>query len=181
MKFRWSFVDSNGGVAAQLAQDLGISPLLAKCLVNRGFNTSEAIGRFIDPRLKHLADPFLIPGMERAVERLLEARKNAEPIVIFGDYDVDGVSATAVLMEVLSVLACKVESYLPHRLDEGYGLSQLGVENCFERHGRKLILAVDCGSTSATSIDWLQRQGCDVLVVDHHQVSSPPPAPLALV
>src|SRR4051812_3378431 len=181
MKFRWSCADSKSPAALQLAAELNISTLFAQCLLNRGFGTVESISRFIEPRLKHLADPFLIPNMERAVARLFEARRNSEPIVVFGDYDVDGVSATAIMVEVLSYLGCKVEGYLPHRLDEGYGLSQLGVEKCFERHGRKLVLAVDCGSTSAASIAWLGAKGCDVLVLDHHQVSSPPPKPVALV
>src|SRR4051812_7380153 len=180
MKFRWSCPNPDKALTAQVAADAGISSLLAQCLLNRGLSDPESIGRFIEPRLKHLADPFLIPGMERAVDRLFEARQRSEPIVIFGDYDVDGVSATAVLIEVLSFLGCTVEAYLPHRLEEGYGLSQLAVENCFERHGRKLILAVDCGSTSAGSIAWLQEKGCDVLVVDHHQVSTPAPCPVAL-
>src|SRR4051812_31237901 len=181
MKFRWSCPNPDKALTAQVAADAGISSLLAQCLLNRGLSDPESIGRFIEPRLKHLADPFLIPDMERAVARLFEARRNSEPIVIFGDYDVDGVSATAIMVEVLSYLGCKVDGYLPHRMDEGYGLSQLGVEKCFERHGRKLVLAVDCGSTSAASITWLQAKGCDVVVLDHHQVSSPPPKPAALV
>lgn len=181
MKFRWSCANPDDATATQLAQELRVSQLLVQCLLNRGFKTVETIGRFIEPRLKHLADPFLIPGMARAVERLFHARQNAEPIVVFGDYDVDGVSASAIMIEVLAVLGLNVESYLPHRLDEGYGLSQTAVENCFEQHGRKLVLAVDCGSTSVSSIQWLQERGCDVIVLDHHQVSSPAPGPRALV
>jgi len=181
MKFRWSCADSNTALAAQLSQDLNISPLFAQCLLNRGLDNAGTISRFLDPRLKYLADPFLIPGMDRAVERLFQARQNGEPIVIFGDYDVDGISATAILIEVLSALGCKVESYLPHRLEEGYGLSRIAVENCFQKHGRKVVLAVDCGSTSVESIQWLQEQCCDVIVLDHHQVSCPAPTPVALV
>src|SRR5689334_545709 len=111
MKFRWSYADLDAALATQLSQDLHISPLLAQCLLNRGLTDSAIITRFLDPRLKHLADPFLIPGMDKAVDRLLQARRDAEPIVIFGDYDVDGVSATAILIEVLTMLGCKVESY----------------------------------------------------------------------
>jgi single-stranded-DNA-specific exonuclease len=181
MKFRWSCADCEDVAAAQLANDAGVSPLLAQCLLNRGFDSIEMIGRFLEPRLKNLADPFLLPGMGTAVDRILSARQNSESIVIFGDYDVDGVSATAILVEVLSFLGCAVDSYLPSRLDEGYGLSSIAVENCFERHGRKLVVAVDCGSTSAASIEWLKEHGCDVIVVDHHQVSDPRPCPVALV
>src|SRR5207237_9463312 len=94
---------------------------------------------------------------------------------------VDGCEPTAIPMEVLAVLGRKVESYLPRRLEEEYGLSETAVQNCFQKHGRKLLLAVDCGSTSLDSIQWLQSQGCDVIVLDHHQISSPAPAPVALV
>src|SRR3989442_2005795 len=175
MKFRWACADRNTALAAQLSQDLNISPLLAQCLLNRGLTNAGAINRFLDPRLKYLADPFLIPGMERAVGRLFQAQQNGEPIVIFADYDVDGISAAAILIEVLTVLGCKVESYLPHRLEEGYGLSQTAVANCFQKHGRKLLLAVDCGSTSLESIQWLKELGFEVILLVHHPDSMSPP------
>jgi single-stranded-DNA-specific exonuclease len=181
MRFRWATAGPDDVVAAQLADELHISRLFAMCLVNRGLNHAERAARFIEPRLKHLSDPFLIPGMEAAVERLWRAREAKERVVIFGDYDVDGVSATAVLVQTFQALGCPVETYLPDRFEEGYGLSQTAVENCFQRHGRNLIVAVDCGSTSAASIEWLQKHGCDVIVLDHHQVASPAPKPAALV
>jgi len=114
--------------------------------------------------------------MSAAVERLFLARGRGEPLVIFGDYDVDGVTATALLTEVLTALGWKVHQYLPHRLDEGYGLSQDAVENCLERLPAKLLLAVDCGSTAVATIHWLVHRGVDVIVLDHHQVAHPPPA-----
>src|SRR5436190_12523990 len=98
MRFRWVSASTDRVVAGQLASDLSISPLLAQCLLNRGLNNVEQISRFIEPRLKQMADPFLIPGMDAAVDRILAAAKACEPIVIFGDYDVDGVSASALLM-----------------------------------------------------------------------------------
>jgi single-stranded-DNA-specific exonuclease len=119
--------------------------------------------------------------MSAAVERLLEAREKGEPVLIFGDYDVDGVTSTALLLQVLQALGWKVDYYLPRRMDEGYGLSREAVENCFQKSSARVLLAVDCGSTSVDSIASLNQRGVDVLVLDHHQVSQPPPAALALV
>jgi single-stranded-DNA-specific exonuclease len=112
---------------------------------------------------------------------LLLANEREEQIVIFGDYDVDGVTSTTLLLEVLRKLGWRVESYLPHRMDEGYGLSRDGVENCLAKFTAKLLLAVDCGSTAVETISWLREQNVDVIVLDHHQVSNPPPDAVALV
>jgi len=169
-------------LAAELGRKLGVSPLLAQCLINRGHSDPVALAHFLEPRLRNLADPFALPNMATAVGRLLAARNRAEPLVIFGDYDVDGVTSTALLLEVLRALGWRVDFYLPHRMDEGYGLSQDGVQNCLEKFpGAKLLLAVDCGSTAVETIAWLNARGVDVLVLDHHQVSNPAPAAHALV
>ena len=181
MKFRWSIVPTQPALAELLARQLKLSPLLAQCLLNRGLSDPELITRFLQPRLKNLADPFLLPNMRAAVERLFAARERGEPLVIFGDYDVDGVTSTVLLTEVLTALGWKVNHYLPHRMDEGYGLSQGGVENCVKKFPTTLLLAVDCGSTAVESIRWLKQQGVDVIVLDHHQVSSPAPEAVALV
>ncbi len=181
MKFRWSPALPQPLLAGQLAAQLKISPLLAQCLLNRGFSEPSAIEKFLQPRLKNLADPFLLPNMDAAVGRLLRAREQNEPMVIFGDYDVDGVTSTALLLEVLRPLGWRVEFYLPNRLDEGYGLSADGVENCLKKFPVKLLLAVDCGSTAIGTIDSLRARGVDTIVLDHHQVSSPAPNAVALV
>ena len=181
MKYRWSPAPPQPVLADFLAKQLKISPLLAQCLLNRGLSEPEPIALFLEPRLKNLADPFLLPNMTAAVERLFAARERSEPLVIFGDYDVDGVTSTTLLAEVLTALGWQVHSYLPHRMDEGYGLSQAGVENCLEKFPVKLLLAVDCGSTAVAQIDWLRARGVEVIVLDHHQVSTPPPNAVALV
>jgi single-stranded-DNA-specific exonuclease len=182
MKYRWSLPESRLNAAgAALAADLGISPLLAQCLVNRGIRATDEAGGFLRPRLKDLADPSLLPNMAAAVQRLLLARQRGEAVVIFGDYDVDGVTSTALLLETLRALGWSVNYYLPHRMDEGYGLSRDGAENCLQKHPAPLLLAVDCGSTSVDTIAWLGQQGTEVIVLDHHQVSVPPPAAVALV
>jgi single-stranded-DNA-specific exonuclease len=181
MKFRWSIAPSQPLLAGQLARSQNLSPLFAQCLLNRGLSEPAAIGRYLQPRLKHLADPFLLPDMSAAVERLFLARQRNETLVIFGDYDVDGVTSTALLLEVLRPLGWRAEYYLPHRMDEGYGLSPDAVEHCLEKVPATLLLAVDCGSTAATTIGELRQRGLEVIVLDHHQVSSPPPPAAALV
>lgn len=181
MKYRWTIAPSQPALAEFLAKALKISPLLAQCLLNRGFSEPEPITRFLQPRLKSLADPFLLPNMQAAVERLFAARERGESLVIFGDYDVDGVTSTTLLAEFLGALGWKVNAYLPHRMEEGYGLSQSGVENCLAKFPSTLLLAVDCGSTAVDSIQWLKGQGVDTIVLDHHQVSTPAPLAHALV
>jgi len=181
MKFRWTIAPPQPLLAEKLAAQSKISPLLAQCLINRGFSETPAIENFLSPRLKNLADPFLIPNMEKAVERLFRAREQNESLVIFGDYDVDGVTSTALLVEVLRALGWRVEFYLPSRMDEGYGLSPDGVENCLKKFSVTLLLAVDCGSTAVETVQKLSERGIDTIVLDHHQVSNPPPNAVALV
>jgi single-stranded-DNA-specific exonuclease len=181
MKYRWSLPPAQLVLAESLATSLGIPVLLAQCLLNRGLTERAAVSSFLQPRLRELADPFLLPNMAAAVQRLFQARERREPLVIFGDYDVDGVTSTALLLEVLRALGWTVHAYLPHRMDEGYGLTQDAVENCLRKFPVPLLLAVDCGSTTVASIAWLRERGVDVIVLDHHQVSTPPPAATALV
>jgi len=181
MKFRWTLATPQPLLAEPLAAQLKISPLLAQCLLNRGLSELDEIEKFPAPRLKNLSDPFLLPNMRVAIERLLLAHERDEPLVIFGDYDVDGVTSTTLLLEVLRKLGWRVDAYLPHRMDEGYGLSRDGVENCLKKFPVKLFLAVDCGSTAVETVAWLREQNVDVIVLDHHQVSNPAPAAVALV
>jgi len=181
MKYRWHLAPPQPLLAEKLVADLKISAVLAQCLLNRGHSEPAAIEPFLQPRLKQLADPFLLPNMRTAVERLMRARVENELVVIFGDYDVDGVTSTVLLRETLSALGWTVEHYLPHRMDEGYGLSRDAVENCLNKFPGKLLLAVDCGSTAVDAIAWLNSRGVEVIVLDHHQVSSPAPAAVALV
>jgi len=181
MKFRWLPVTPQPLLVDSLAGRPRISRLLAQCLLNRGFSDFALCEEFLRPRLKQLADPFLLPDMDKAVARLLRARELEESLVIFGDYDVDGVTSTTLLIEVLQTLGWRANAYLPHRMDEGYGLSQDGVENCLRKFPVSLLLAVDCGSTATETIAWLKQRGVEVIVLDHHQVSSPPPDAVALV
>ncbi|MCP5523072.1 MAG: single-stranded-DNA-specific exonuclease RecJ [Verrucomicrobiales bacterium] len=181
MKYRWMIAPDRPLLNTQLIEELHVSPLLAQCLVNRGLEAPETAAAFLKPRLRSLSDPFLLPNLRLAVDRLWRARERTERITIFGDYDVDGVTATALLLQVMRRLGWRVDAYLPHRLDEGYGLTQDAVANCLERGRPDLLLAVDCGSTATDTIRWLKDHRVDVVVLDHHQVAEPPPAAVALV
>jgi len=181
MKYRWDMAPVQPLLAETLARKAGVSTLMAQCLINRGFSEPKPTELFLEPRLKQLADPFALPQMEQAVDRLWRARENQEPLVVFGDYDVDGVTSTTLLLEVLERLGWKVTAYLPSRTDEGYGLSRDGVQNCLDANPATLLLAVDCGSTAVETIGWLGEKGVDVIVLDHHQVSDPRPTTVALV
>ncbi len=178
---RWTLAPRLPAVVERLSQECGISTLVAQCLVNRGFADPEQASAFLEPRLRMLADPFLLPDMAKAVERLFDARTAGAPLVIFGDYDVDGVTATTVLTDVMTALGWTVHQYLPHRLEEGYGLSQAAVENCLAKFSVGLVLAVDCGSTAVAPIAWLKERAVDVVVLDHHQLTHPLPPAFALV
>ena len=181
MNYRWSIAPIQDLQVKRLSEEFGLSSLLAQCLLNRGHGDFEQVDHFLRPKLKNLSDPFTLPNIQRAVDRLLTARELGQKVVVFGDYDVDGVTSTALIIEVLRELGWKIDFYLPHRLEEGYGLSQDGVENCIEKLNPDLILAVDCGSTAVDTIRWLKDRGLDVIVLDHHQVTDPEPEAYALV
>ncbi|HIG82436.1 MAG TPA: single-stranded-DNA-specific exonuclease RecJ [Verrucomicrobiales bacterium] len=181
MKHHWHITDSDTAAAGDLARALGVSKLLAQCLMNRGLGDETEAVNFLAPRLANLAAPEDISNLSIAVERLFVARERGERIAVFGDYDVDGVTSATLLLDCLRPLGWQVEAYLPHRMDEGYGLTAVGVANCLEKHQPDLLLAVDCGSTSVDVIADLHTKGIEVIVLDHHQVSDPPPPALAIV
>lgn len=173
MRFLWKTANHDPLFSARLTHELKLTPLLAQCLVNRGLSDPAEAALFLEPRLKNLHDPFEIPGMTQAVDRLFAARDRAEPVMVFGDYDVDGVTSSALLMEVLEHFGWIVHGFLPHRLNDGYGLTQSAVEKCLAGKPVKVVLAVDCGTSSAGPVAWLRGQGIDVIVVDHHPAAVP--------
>jgi single-stranded-DNA-specific exonuclease len=180
MKFRWSLAPSQPLLASQLASQFRISPLLAQCLLNRKLTDPGSLAAFLQPRLKHLADPLLLPDMRVAVDRLYRAREQREAVLIFGDYDVDGVTSTALLVEVLQTLGWTATTYLPNRMEEGYGLTAGAVSNCLRAAPAGILIAVDCGSTSVETVASLQGSGVDVIVLDHH-LAPVPARPTAMV
>jgi single-stranded-DNA-specific exonuclease len=179
--YRWNIAPQNPELSVRLGDSLRIARIFAQCLINRGCSDAEAASDYLEPKLARLSDPFLLPNMDRAVDRLFKAHEKEERFVIFGDYDVDGVTATALLSEFFTTLGWHSSNYLPHRIDEGYGLSQDAVKNCLSKFDVKLILAVDCGSSSIDLIRNLRENGVEVIVLDHHQVGSEIPPACALV
>ena len=181
MRSIWEIAEPDETAVADIVKSARVPPLLAQCLLNRGFTEPNAVDVFLHPKLARLSDPFLLPNMQAGVERLFKARDAGERVVIFGDYDVDGVTSCTILNESLGALGWQTATYLPHRMDEGYGLSLEATQKCLAELKPQLVLAVDCGSTNIESIDWINEQNVDVLVLDHHQVPQPAPAACALI
>jgi single-stranded-DNA-specific exonuclease len=145
----------------------GLPPWLAVLLARRGVKDSAGAERYLSPSLDQLHDPFLLAGMEAAVARLLDARARGERVAIVGDYDVDGISATALLLAVLAACGIMAKPVLPHRLREGYGFQPVHVERAREL-GAGLIMTADCGSSSAAAVEAAFAAGMGVIITDHH-------------
>lgn len=156
-------------------------PCIAELLKRKGFGCADDVTAFLQPRLRSLSDPFLLPNMAAAVARLLRAIDQRERIVLFGDYDVDGVTSLALLAEMLGSYGADPELFLPLRMEEGYGLSQESVERCCQEHHPQLLIAVDCGTSSLAEIGHLKSSGIDVIVLDHHEPKSALPDCVAIV
>ena len=181
MTRRWVIAKSEPALARTLADAVGVPASLAQVLINRGYREAESATRFLNPQLRQLSDPFELPDMDAAVERLVAAIGRHERIVVYGDYDVDGVTSSALLMRVLRDAAADVDSFLPRRMDEGYGLSQAGVARCLKEHDPRLVVAVDCGTSSIHEIADLKRRHIDTIVLDHHEPPDQLPECAALV
>ena len=167
--------------ALELARTLDLHPQIASLLWRRGYRDPEQVRAFLDPRLQSLGDPFQLTDLRRAAERILQAVAVREKMVVFGDYDVDGITSSALLWRILRRLGADVETFLPLRMEEGYGLSQEGVERCVEEHKPAVLIAVDCGTTAVKQVAWLRERGIDVIIIDHHALPPELPAAHALV
>jgi single-stranded-DNA-specific exonuclease len=162
--------DPDISLVQKIEQGLDLPSKAAKILALRGFEL-EGARKFLNPSIKDLHDPFLLKGMDIAVDRIILGIQNQEKIVIYGDYDVDGTTGTALLLRVIKSLGGNCDYYLPHRLHEGYGLSSEGVQQVHER-GANLIITVDCGTTAFDEVVLANKLGMDVIVTDHHELSS---------
>jgi len=161
--------DLNGGAIPW--SEICASECIARLLFRKGFRSADEVQNFLRPRLSSLSDPFLLPQMRAAVPRILLALDRRERIVLFGDYDVDGVTSLALLAETLRAYGAAPELFLPLRMEEGYGLSRESLARCLEQHRPQLLVALDCGTASIVEIANLKRDGVDVIVLDHHQPS----------
>ena len=176
----WSVQPTDREHAEALARAAGVHRLTAQCLLNRGVRNGAAARRFLSPRLATLEDPFGLPDMERAVVRLRRAIAAHEPVLIFGDSDVDGLTATAILYEVLGSLGAHVRAKLSNRIEEGYGFSAKAFAHAC-RSSIQLIVLVDCGTNQVSEIERLSERGIDAIIVDHHLALEAAARPVALI
>ena len=164
---RWNVRRQDAEAAASLARVLGVSPILAALLINRGYGEERAARAFLTPSYDQLHEPYLMLGMREAVARLKQAIETGEPVLIYGDYDVDGTTGTAILLRALKMLGAKTGFHIPHRFTEGYGIQQPALERVF-KEGYKLVVSVDCGIRAHEPLYWARDNGLDVIITDHH-------------
>ncbi len=166
--------------AATLGRAVGTAPLVGQVLLNRGISAPRAARSFLDPKLTDLHDPSLLPGAVEAARRLVRAVRGREQIVLYGDYDVDGMTGVAVLYACLKMLGAEPDWYVPHRLDEGYGVNAEAVRKLAEA-GADLLVTVDCGISAVEPLKQARSAGLDVIVTDHHLPGGELPPATAIV
>jgi single-stranded-DNA-specific exonuclease len=179
---RWIISSVNGAPeAVKCLDNVCDLPCVARLLQRKGLSNDEEAADFLRPRLRRLSDPFLLPNMRRAVDRILCAITDRQRIVLYGDYDVDGVTSLALLNEMLCAYGTVPALFLPSRMEEGYGLSTEGIERCWQAHQPQLLIAVDCGTGSRAEVADIRARGSDVIVLDHHEPKDTLPDCVAIV
>ncbi|MFZ6017401.1 MAG: single-stranded-DNA-specific exonuclease RecJ [Nitrospirota bacterium] len=168
MNRRWLVNRTNPEYIGYLSKIASVSPVFAQILINRGIKTPEEISYFLDPHISKLSDPFDLPGMRAVVDRIITASKNGERVLVHGDYDADGLTATAIMVHTLRMLGLDVHYFIPNRITHGYGFNSLSVKIA-EELGVTLIITVDCGITSFETVSYAKREGIDVIITDHHE------------
>lgn len=176
----WTYDQIDEEVLQQLVSQCQISPIIAKILVHRGITTPEAAKAFLSPGIACLHDPFLLKDMDRAVERIQRAVAAKESIWIYGDYDVDGVSSTSLLLKYFGEIGIPVNYYIPHRMEEGYGINEGAIEE-IKAKGGQLIITVDCGITSLEEAKVAKALGIDMIITDHHECQGELPQAYAVI
>ena len=177
-RYRWNLLPP---VPHQyLVSNSGIPPLIAQLLFNRGLKEPTQLASFLAADQNLCSSPLLLPDMHQAVARIYQALLSGEPIAIYGDYDADGITATALLVQGLTALGGNVIPYIPHRLTEGYGLKTTALEN-LRQQGIRLVVTVDCGITSLPEVKRARRTGLDIVITDHHTPLPEMPPAVAIV
>jgi single-stranded-DNA-specific exonuclease len=172
---RWTFSPLPADEVEALGRALDVSPVLAELLLRRELGETTLAARFLRPALAELTDPFLVPHLEAAAGRLRDAIEHREDIVVLGDYDVDGVSSTALLVSVLRRFGLNPRYIVPRRMEDGYGLTRSAIDRALEEGLPRLFVALDCGTNSHEEIAYLEERGVDVIVVDHHRAREEEP------
>ncbi len=183
MQFKWNYeppTPEKQLAAKELAEKIGMSPVLAGLLIQRGIKTESAAKRFFRPMLNELIDPFLMNDMDVAVDRLNDAMGRKERIMVYGDYDVDGCTAVALVYKFLQQFYSNIEYYIPSRYEEGYGVSQKGIEYAAEA-GVKLIIVLDCGIKAVEEVAYAKSLGIDFIICDHHVPDEVMPPAVAIL
>ncbi len=172
-KQKWIVKDSpDPDLVRENCERFSLAASVISIALQRGFENPEDLEQFLYPRLKDLGDPFSLPGVSSAVQRIFEAVDNNESVVLYGDYDVDGVSSIALLHHFLAAYGLKPRCFLPTRLEEGYGLSIQGIEHSFGDDPPTLLIAADCGTNSRDEAQFLKELGIDLIILDHHEPST---------
>ena len=180
MNKKWCFYDVDENKKNQLMTEFGISEVLEKMLINRGVTETKDVKMFLEPTRDDFGDPFLMPDMEKAVERIIKAIKNKEKVVIYGDYDVDGITSSTVLKQYLKERGLDTGVYIPNRLDEGYGLNKEAIEKiCEEKY--TLMITVDCGISGVEEIEECNKLGIETIITDHHEQGEKLPNAYAVI
>ena len=180
MNKKWECYEIDEKELKEFMQKYNLNELLARVLLNKGITNKEDIDLFMSPTRKDFHDPFLMPDMEIAVNRILKAIDNNEKIIIYGDYDADGITSITVLKSFLEERGLEVDSYIPNRLDEGYGLNKEAIKKIFD-DGHRLMITVDCGISGIDEVDYANSLGMEVLITDHHEPAQTLPKALAVV
>ncbi len=174
------FIKPSHKKAPELAKKLKISTVLAQLLINRRIQTEEEAKSFLTPRLNELIEPEKMPGIAAAVQRIAKALKDKQKIAVYGDYDVDGITGTAILCEIIKMLGGSVQFYIPHRVDEGYGLNENAIKQ-LASDNIKLIITVDCGISAVQTAQLINQLEMDLIITDHHQPPNQLPNAKAIV
>ena len=172
---RWLLpTPANAQQISDIARHIAVPPIVAQLLIARGHDNPDAAESFLNPKLKYLHPPELLPQNQSAAQRIAQAVKDNQPITIYGDYDVDGVTASAILWHTLTAINARVSTYIPHRIDEGYGLNNDAIKQLCASppdypDGKPLIITVDCGITATEQAAIAKDAGVDMIITDHHQ------------
>lgn len=183
MHFKWNYnppTEEQKRTAGELAEKIGMNPILTQLLVERGITTESAAKRFFRPQLADLINPFLMKDMDIAVDRLNDAMGRKERILVYGDYDVDGCTAVALVYKFLQQFYSNIEYYIPNRYEEGYGVSRKGIDYA-KQQGVKLIIILDCGIKAINEIAYAKEQGIDFIICDHHVPDEVMPPAVAIL
>ena len=178
-KKAWQVYPEQPELVAQVMARHGVPRLVARILLNRGLAAADDILAFLDPTLERLNPPFELPDLETAAARLGRAVRRGEPVAVYGDYDADGITATALLHQFLRELGLNCFPYIPDRLTQGYGLKIEGLKELAAQ--ARLVVTVDCGISDAQEVAWARDQGLEVIITDHHEVPPELPDALAVV